>query len=205
MEGRVVLHSDLNNCYASIECMLHPELRGKYIAVCGSTEDRHGIVLAKNQLAMQCGVKTGEVIWEAKQKCPQLTIVEPHMEQYLKFSKIVRSIYLRYSPEVESFGIDESWIELTGSPLLQQKTPLEIANEIRTTVKEEIGLTVSIGVSFNKIFAKLGSDMKAAPCFRPALCGASNDGKASALRDPHHRRSGPSGSGNANSPAWRQW
>ncbi len=223
MEGRVVLHSDLNNCYASIECMLHPELRGKYIAVCGSTEDRHGIVLAKNQLAKQCGVKTGEVIWEARQKCPQLTIVEPHMEQYLKFSKIVRSIYLRYSPEVESFGIDESWIELTGSPLLQQKTPLEIANEIRTTVKEEVGLTVSIGVSFNKIFAKLGSDMKnarcrdchnagilqrsnlAAPRFRPALCGASNDGKASALRDPHHRRSGPSGSGDANSPAWRQW
>ena len=160
MEGRVVLHSDLNNCYASIECMLHPELRGKYIAVCGSTEDRHGIVLAKNQLAKQCGVKTGEVIWEARQKCPQLTIVEPHMDQYLKFSKIVRSIYLRYSPEVESFGIDESWIELTGSPLLQQKTPLEIANEIRTTVKEEVGLTVSIGVSFNKIFAKLGSDMK---------------------------------------------
>ena len=100
MEGRVVLHSDLNNCYASIECMLHPELRGKYIAVCGSTEDRHGIVLAKNQLAKQCGVKTGEVIWEAKQKCPQLTIVEPHMEQYLKFSKIVRSIYLRYSPNL---------------------------------------------------------------------------------------------------------
>jgi DNA polymerase-4 len=222
MEGRVVLHSDLNNCYASIECMLHPELRGRYIAVCGSTEDRHGIVLAKNQLAKQCGVKTGEVIWEAKQKCPQLTIVEPHMEQYLKFSKIVRSIYLRYSPEVESFGIDESWIELTGSPLLQQKTPIEIANEIRTTVKEEVGLTVSIGVSFNKIFAKLGSDMKkpdavtvitgilqrsnlAAPRFRPALCGASNDGKASALRDPYHRRSGPSGSGNANSQAWRQW
>ena len=87
MGGRVVLHSDLNNCYASIECMLHPELRGKYIAVCGSTEDRHGIVLAKNQLAKQCGVKTGEVIWEARQKCPQLTIVPPHMDQYLKFSR----------------------------------------------------------------------------------------------------------------------
>ena len=160
MGGRVVLHSDLNNCYASIECMLHPELRGKYIAVCGSTEDRHGIVLAKNQLAKQCGVKTGEVIWEAKQKCPQLTIVPPHMDQYLKFSRIVRAIYLRYSPEVESFGIDESWIELTGSPLLAHKTPAEIANEIRKAVKEEVGLTVSIGVSFNKIFAKLGSDMK---------------------------------------------
>ena len=160
MGGRVVLHSDLNNCYASIECMLHPELRGKYIAVCGSTEDRHGIVLAKNQLAKQCGVKTGEVIWEARQKCPQLTIVPPHMDQYLKFSRIVRAIYLRYSPEVESFGIDESWIELTGSPLLAHKTPAEIANEIRKAVKEEVGLTVSIGVSFNKIFAKLGSDMK---------------------------------------------
>ena len=160
MGGRVVLHSDLNNCYASIECMLHPELRGKFIAVCGSTEDRHGIVLAKNQLAKQCGVKTGEVIWEARQKCPQLTIVPPHMDQYLKFSRIVRAIYLRYSPEVESFGIDESWIELTGSPLLAHKTPAEIANEIRKAVKEEVGLTVSIGVSFNKIFAKLGSDMK---------------------------------------------
>ena len=157
---RVILHSDLNNCYASIECMLHPELRGKYIAVCGSTEERHGIVLAKNQLAKQCGVKTGDVIWEARQKCPQLTIVPPHMDQYLKFSKLVRSIYLRYSPEVESFGIDESWISLTGSPLLKNRTPVEIANEIRETVKAEVGLTVSIGVSFNKIFAKLGSDMK---------------------------------------------
>ena len=160
MSERIVLHSDLNNCYASIECMLHPELKGKYIAVCGSIEDRHGIVLAKNQLAKQCGVKTGDVIWEAKQKCPQLTIVPPHMDQYLKFSKIVRQIYLRYSPEVEAFGIDESWIELTGSPLLHRRTPLEIANEIRETVKTEVGLTVSIGVSFNKIFAKLGSDMK---------------------------------------------
>ena len=160
MAGRVVLHSDLNNCYASIECMLHPELRGKYIAVCGSTEDRHGIVLAKNQLAKSCGVKTGDVIWEAKQKCPQLTIVPPHMDQYLKFSKLVRSIYLRYSPEVEAFGIDESWIELTGSTLLNRMTPVEVANQIRETVKAETGLTVSIGVSFNKIFAKLGSDMK---------------------------------------------
>ena len=160
MNGRVVLHSDLNNCYASIECMLHPELQGKYIAVCGSTEDRHGIVHAKNQLAKKCGVKTGEAIWEAKQKCPQLTVVPPHMDQYIKFSKLVRSIYLRYSPEVEAFGIDESWIELTGSPLLKTKSPYEIANEIRETVKNETGLTVSIGVSFNKIFAKLGSDMK---------------------------------------------
>lgn len=157
---RVILHSDLNNCYASIECMLHPELRGKYIAVCGNTAERHGIVLAKNQLAKKCGVKTGDVIWEAKQKCPQLTIVPPHMDQYLKYSKVVREIYLRYSPEVESFGIDESWISLTGSPLLKERGPVEIANEIRETVKAEVGLTVSIGVSFNKIFAKLGSDMK---------------------------------------------
>ena len=123
MCNRVVFHSDLNNCYASIECMLHPELRGTYLAVCGSTEERHGIVLAKNQLAKKCGVKTGDVIWEAKQKCPQLTIVPPHMEQYLKFSKIVRAIYLRYSPEVEAFGIDESWIEMTGSPLLEHRSP----------------------------------------------------------------------------------
>ena len=102
---RVVFHSDLNNCYASIECVLHPELKGKYLAVCGSTEERHGIVLAKNELAKKCGVKTGDVIWEAKQKCPQLTSVPPHMDQYVKFSKLVRSIYLRYSPDVEAFGI----------------------------------------------------------------------------------------------------
>lgn len=160
MSERVVFHSDLNNCYASIECMLHPELKGKYIAVCGSTEERHGIVLAKNQLAKKCGVKTGDVIWEAKQKCPQLTIVPPHMDEYLKFSRIVRSIYLEYSPEVESFGIDESWIEMTGSPLLKKRTPVDLANEIRERVKNEVGLTVSVGVSFNKIFAKLGSDMR---------------------------------------------
>ena len=160
MADRVILHSDLNNCYASIECMLHPELKGKYIAVCGSTEDRHGIVLAKNQLAKKCGVKTGEAVWQARQKCPQLMVVPPHMDQYLKFSKIVRAIYLRYSPDVEAFGIDESWIDLTGSQLLRHRTPVEIANEIRETVKSETGLTVSVGVSFNKIFAKLGSDMK---------------------------------------------
>lgn len=157
---RVVLHSDLNNCYASIECMLNPSLRGKYVAVCGNTEERHGIVLAKNQLAKKCGVKTGDVIWEAKQKCPKLTIVPPHMDQYLKYSKIVREIYLRYSPDVEAFGIDESWIELSGHPRLQHESGAAIANEIRETVKAETGLTVSIGVSFNKIFAKLGSDLK---------------------------------------------
>ena len=157
MEGRIVLHSDLNNCYASIETMLHPELQGKHIAVCGSTEDRHGIVLAKNQLAKKCGVKTGDVIWEAKQKCPQLTIVEPHMDQYLKFSKLVRAIYLRYSPEVEAFGIDESWIELTGSPLLSRMSPAEIANEIRETVKSETGLTVSNGVSSVRVRVMLWS------------------------------------------------
>lgn len=160
MPERVVLHSDLNNCYASIECMLDPSLRGKYVAVCGNTEERHGIVLAKNQLAKQRGVKTGDVIWEAKQKCPELTIVPPHMDQYLKYSKLVREIYLRYSPEVEAFGIDESWIELTGSPLLQRYSGEEVAHQIRRTVKEETGLTVSVGVSFNKIFAKLGSDLK---------------------------------------------
>lgn len=86
---RVILHSDLNNCYASIECMLHPELRGKYIAVCGSTEERHGIVFAKNQLAKQCGVKTGDVIGEAKQKCPQLTIVPPHREVEYKMPSVI--------------------------------------------------------------------------------------------------------------------
>lgn len=140
MNERVILHSDLNNCYASIECMLNPALRGKRIAVCGNVDDRHGIVLAKNQEAKKFGVKTGMAIWQAKQLCPNLTVVPPQMDQYMKFSKIVREIYFRYSPEVEAFGIDESWIELTGSPLLREKTPLEIANEIRETVKAEVGL-----------------------------------------------------------------
>ncbi len=156
---RVILHSDLNACYASIECVLNHDLRGKPVAVGGSAEARHGIILAKSQEAKECGVKTGETLWQAKLKCPRLIIVEPHFEQYMRFSRCAHEIYLRYTDLVEPFGLDECWLDVTGSTYAFG-SGVKIANEIRQTVKKELGLTVSVGVSFNKIFAKLGSDMK---------------------------------------------
>lgn len=155
---RTILHCDMNNFYASVECMLNPDLRDKAVAVCGSVEERHGIVLAKNYKAKAFGVSTGEAIWQAKQKCPDLTIVEPHYEQYMKFSKLAREIYGRYTDMIEPYGMDECWLDVTGSKTMGNG--FEIANEIRETVKFELGLTISAGVSFNKIFAKLGSDLK---------------------------------------------
>lgn len=155
---RVILHCDMNNFYASVECMLNPELKNKPVAVCGSVEERHGIVLAKNYAAKAFGVSTGEAIWQAKQKCQDLVIVEPHYEQYMKFSKLARGIYGRYTDQIEPYGMDECWLDVTGSGCMG--TGFEIADEIRRTVKFELGLTISAGVSFNKIFAKLGSDMK---------------------------------------------
>ncbi|MGI5892106.1 MAG: DNA polymerase Y family protein [Bacillota bacterium] len=156
---RTILHSDLNSFYASVEMMLNPALRDKAVAVCGSTEERHGIVLAKSEKAKYAGVKTGMVNWEARKKCPELIIVPPQYEQYLKYSKLVREIYLRYTDRVEPFGMDECWLDLTGCEHFCGEGP-KAAEDIRRTTREELGLTVSIGVSFNKIFAKLGSDMK---------------------------------------------
>ena len=156
---RTILHSDLNSFYASVEMMLDPSLRGKAVAVCGSTEDRHGIVLAKSDLAKKAGVKTGMVNWEARQLCKDLIIVPPQYDQYLKYSKLTQAIYQRYTDLIEPFGMDECWLDVTGSRGIfgDGRT---IAEEIRRSVREELGLTVSIGVSYNKIFAKLGSDMK---------------------------------------------
>lgn len=155
---RAILHSDLNSFYASVEMMLDPSLKGKAVAVCGSTEERHGIVLAKSDLAKKAGVKTGMVNWEARQRCKDLIMVPPHYDQYLKYSKMTRAIYERYTDLVEPFGMDECWLDVTGSGNLG--SPMQIAEQIRKATREELGLTVSIGVSFNKIFAKLGSDMK---------------------------------------------
>lgn len=158
-EQRAILHSDLNSFYASVEMMLDPTLRGKAVAVCGSTENRHGIVLAKSDKAKKAGVKTGMVNWEARRLCPDLIMVPPQYDEYLKYSKLTQAIYQRYTDLMEPFGMDECWLDVTGCRLIFGDA-MTIAEEIRKTVREELGLTVSIGVSFNKIFAKLGSDMK---------------------------------------------
>lgn len=146
MSERVILHSDLNCFYASVEMMLNPSLRGKAVAVCGATEDRHGIVLAKSEAAKKAGVKTGMVNWEAKQLCPNLIMVPPQYEQYLKYSKLTRAIYQRYTDQVEPYGMDECWLDITGSQHICGDG-MEVAESIRRTVKQELGLTVSIGVS----------------------------------------------------------
>lgn len=159
MSERAILHIDMNNFYASVECMLNPELKPYPIAVCGNQEERHGIVLAKNYAAKALGVSTGEAIWQAKMKCKDLIVVPPHYDQYMRFSKLARDIYSRYTDLIEPFGMDEVWADVTGSQAIFGSS-LEIAEKIRKTVKYELGLTVSIGVSFNKIFSKLGSDMK---------------------------------------------
>ena len=156
MRDRAILHSDANCFYASVETVLNPEFRGKAIAVCGSPEERHGIVLAKSEKAKRAGVKTGMANWQAKQCCRDLIIVPPQYDYYLKFSKLLHGIYRRYTDQVEPFGMDECWLDVTYSP----GDPMEIAEEIRQAVKDELGLTVSIGVSFNKVFAKMGSDYK---------------------------------------------
>ena len=157
--SRSILHCDMNNFYASVECMLNPSLREHPVAVCGSVEERHGIVLAKNYKAKAFDVKTGDAVWQAKQKCPDLVVVPPHYEEYIKYSKLARQIYSRYTDQVEPYGMDECWLDITGTDKLFG-SPVQIANEIRETIKFELGLTISVGVSFNKIFAKLGSDLK---------------------------------------------
>ena len=156
---RKILHCDANNFYASIECMLDPTLKDKYVAVSGNPDKRHGIILAKNQKAKECGVKTGEVIWEAKRKCPNLVLVPPQFDKYVYYSNKIFDIYCQYTDRVEPFGIDECWLDVTGSMRLF-KSATAIADELRERIKKEIGITISVGVSFNKIFAKLGSDMK---------------------------------------------
>lgn len=153
-----ILHCDLNNFYASVEQVLNPELDGKFIAVSGDPAARSGIILAKNTAAKQCGVKTGEAIWQAKKKCPQLICVPPHFDVYAHYSKRVRQIYEQYTDRVEGFGLDECWLDVTHSKIFG--TPFQIAERLRREVREKTGLTISVGVSFTKTFAKLGSDLK---------------------------------------------
>ena len=146
----------MNSCYASIECSLNPDLKGKAVAVGGSVENRHGIILAKTPEAKKYGVTTGEAIWQAKRKCPDLIVVEPHFDIYAKYSRLAKEIYRRYTDRIEPMGLDEAWCDITGS-ILAFGSVQNITDEIRRAFREELGITVSIGVSYNKIFAKLGS------------------------------------------------
>ena len=155
----MILHSDMNNFYASVEILFDPSLRDKPVVVAGDEEARHGIVLAKNNIAKQLGIRTGQVLWEARQQCPELVCVPAHYERYLAFSARAKNIYASYTDQVEPFGLDECWLDVTGSVGLFGEGPA-IADDIRGRIRRELGLTVSVGVSFNKVFAKLGSDMK---------------------------------------------
>jgi DNA polymerase-4 len=159
MKDRVILHCDINHCYAQIEEMRYPELKKVPMAVGGHEESRHGIILAKNLLAKKFQIKTGETLRDAVRKCPNLVIVHPHYDEYLYYTEKVKDIYREYTDKVESYGLDEAWVDLTDSISLYGGDGEEIARTIQRRVLEEIGLTISIGVSYNKIFAKLGSDL----------------------------------------------
>lgn len=153
---RTILHVDCNNFYASVECLYNPKLRGKPVAVCGDQEARHGIVLAKNYAAKACGIATGNPIWMAKSRCPELVVVPPHYDKYMQMSALAQEIYAEYTNQVEPYGLDECWLDVTGYNI----SGAVLADNLRKRIQNELGITVSVGVSFNKIFAKLGSDLK---------------------------------------------
>ena len=156
---RVILHSDLNNFFASVEIALDPSLKGRPLIVCGDPKERHGIVLAKSEEAKKYGIKTAETIYSALKKCPNLTLVPSHFSEYKRYSRLVKEIYGRYTDKIEECSIDECALDMTESIALFGDGAT-IAERIRGEVQEELGLTVSVGVSFNKVFAKLASEMK---------------------------------------------
>ena len=154
MKQRVILHADMNNYYASVECLHRPAIRQNPVVVGGDESQRHGIVLAKNYLAKATGIRTGETLWQAREKCPGLVVLPPNYPLYLRFAKLARNIYHNYTDKIEPFGLDEAWLDVSGD------NGELVANEIRRRITYELGITASVGVSFNKIFAKLGSDLK---------------------------------------------
>lgn len=156
---RVIIHSDANCFYASVEMLYHPEFAGKPLAVGGDPEARHGIVLTANYIAKKQGVKTGMALWQARQACPDVIFVPPRMDLYLKFSSMLREIYGEYTDKIEPYGCDEAWLDVSDSSSLKGEGR-KIANEISARVKKELGITVSEGIAWNKIYAKLGSDYK---------------------------------------------
>lgn len=154
MKQRTILHSDMNNFYASVECHHRPEIRQKAVVVGGDEELRHGIVIAKNYLAKTAGIRTGEALWQAREKCSGLVVLSPNYPLYLRYAKLARAIYTDYTDQIEPFGLDEAWIQIDG------ENGESVANEIRGRIKCELGVTASVGVSYNKVFAKLGSDLR---------------------------------------------
>ena len=160
MGDRIILHCDLNCFFASVELLDKPALQNIPVAVCGDPASRHGIILAKNEPAKRLGVQTAETVWQAKQKCPHLILLPPHHSLYADYSRRVNTIYGQYTDLVEPFGIDESWLDVTGSLHLFGGDARQLADDIRARLRQELGLTISVGVSFNKVFAKLGSDYK---------------------------------------------
>ena len=160
MADRIIFHCDLNCFFASVELLEKPALQNVPVAVCGDPASRHGIILAKNEPAKQMGVQTAETVWQAKQKCPHLVLLPPHHNLYADYSRRVNAIYGQYTDLVEPFGIDESWLDVTGSLHLFGGDARQLADDIRGRLRQELGLTISVGVSFNKVFAKLGSDYK---------------------------------------------
>ena len=160
MGDRIILHCDLNCFFASVELLDKPALQNVPVAVCGAPASRHGIILAKNEAAKRMGVQTAETVWQAKQKCPHLILLPPHHSLYADYSRRVNTIYGQYTDLVEPFGIDESWLDVTGSLHLFGGDARQLADDIRARLRQELRLTISVGVSFNKVFAKLGSDYK---------------------------------------------
>ena len=206
---RVIFHCDLNSFYASVELLSHPELRHLPVAVCGDPESRHGIILAKNEPAKRFGVKTAETIWQARKKCPDLVLLPAHHDKYREYSRRVNELYQEYTDLVEPFGIDESWLDVTGTLHLFGGDAVALADRLRERMRGELGLTISVGVSFNKVFAKLGSDYKkpdATTCItprkfqrdclapagdRPAVCGPGGRAHVGEVRGAYHRGAGP--------------
>jgi DNA polymerase-4 len=158
--ARIIFHSDCNSFFASVEETYRPELRRVPMAVAGDPENRHGIILAKNELAKKYNIKTAETVWSAKKKCPELVLVPPRRNSYSEFCEKVNTIYEQYTPLVERAGVDESYLDVTGCLHPFGGDVMKCANEIRERVKRELDITISIGVSWNKIFAKRGSDYK---------------------------------------------
>lgn len=160
MENRIILHCDCNSYFASVESMMDPSLKGLPVAVAGDPESRHGVVVAASLEAKKYGVRTTDTVYAAKKKCPQLIVVVPHHSKYAKVSELINGIYLEYTDRVEPFSVDESFLDITNCPILRTLSPVQTADELRRRIREEIGITVSVGVSWNKCFAKLASDMK---------------------------------------------